>query len=57
MSAGIFKQQVNFVISVVFLCAFGAFLTSMVLRASRLGDPITGSAVAADEYYYAAISD
>jgi hypothetical protein len=42
MSAGIFKQQVNFVVSVFFIGSFGLFMTIQVLNLARLENPITG---------------
>ncbi|MBI5003510.1 hypothetical protein HZC00_00235 [Candidatus Kaiserbacteria bacterium] len=41
MSAGIFKQQVNFVISVFFIGSFGLFMTIKVLDLAQLENPIT----------------
>lgn len=43
MSAGIFKQQVNFVVSVFFIGSFGLFMTIMALDLARIENPVTGS--------------
>lgn len=53
MSAGIFKQQVNFVVSVFFIGSFGLFMTLKVMDFAQLENPITdriGSSVAVSEY-------
>jgi hypothetical protein len=44
MSVGIFKQQVNFVVSVFFIGSFGLFMTIMALDLARIENPVTGSA-------------
>lgn len=52
MSAGIFKQQVNFVISVFFIGSFGLFMTIKVLDLAQLENPITdriGSSLVASD--------
>ena len=43
MSAGIFKQQVNFVVSVFFIGSFGLFITIQILNLARIENPVTGS--------------
>jgi hypothetical protein len=39
-------QNVNMIISVLFIVSFGAVATSAILRASSMDDPLTGTLAA-----------